>query len=89
MNEKLIELYDRCKKHNINISIKTCLSDACLKIQAECLAYCKRKGEYEHIRYMSRISIDDIGSSNIDIFEMLLNSMIRQISMKRKELQSE
>lgn len=89
MNEKILDFYKKCMHHNIAITIKPCLSDACIELQGDCLAYNKKNNKYEHIRYTNRISIDNIKSSKIDILELHMNDMFLQLIEKRRELQGE
>ena len=87
MNEKLLELYERCKRHNIGITIKTCLSDGWFEIRGETLAYWKNRGKYEHLYNQKVVTIDDLESYTIDIFEYTINQIFQELIEERRRLE--
>ena len=89
MNEKLLELYERCKKHNITITIKTCLSDGWFEIRGDTLAYYKKVGKYEHLYNQKVVTIDELESYTIDIIEYTINKIFQELMEERRRLENE
>lgn len=87
MNEKILQIYEKCMKHNITVTINTMLSHNVIKITGECLAYNRKTKEYDHLRYNKLISIDEIRDCNIDILECNINELFYQLLEKRKEIE--
>ena len=89
MNEKLLELYERCMRHNISISIKTCLSDGWVEIQGDTLAYHERTVEYEHLRIQKVVTVEDMESYTIDIVEYTINEIFQELLEERRKIENE
>ena len=89
MNEKLLELYERCMRYNISISIKTYLSDGWIEIVGNTLAYHKRTVEYEHLRIQKVVTVEDMESYTIDIVEYTINQIFQELIEERRKLENE
>lgn len=89
MDEKLLELYERCMRHNISISIKTCLSDGLVEIQGNTLAYHKNDVMYEHLRIQEVITVEDMKNYAIDIIEYTINKIFQELIEERRKLENE
>ena len=89
MNEKLLELYERCMRHNISISIKTCLSDGWVEIQGDTLAYHKNDEMYEHLRIQKVVTVEDMESYAIDIVEYTINIIFQELLEERRKIENE
>ena len=89
MTEKLLELYERCMRHNISISIKTYLSDGWIEIVGDTLAYHERTVEYEHLRIRKVVTVEDMESYTIDIVEYTINQIFQELIEERRKLENE
>ena len=89
MHEKLLELYERRMRHNISISIKTCLSDGWVEIQGDTLAYHKNDEMYEHLRIQEVITVEDMESYAIDIVEYTINIIFQELLEERRKIENE
>lgn len=87
MANKLVELFNRCKKHNITISIKPSLPDDSIDIRGECLSYVRELDDYEILRVTNRISISTLerySSIYTDVMEHEINNIFFELMRKRK-----
>lgn len=90
MNEKLLEIYDKCMKHNIPISMKFMLSDAAIEVTGEILAYDKSSKKYEHLRHEKWVSIHEMKRvNNIDLVASTIDEIFNALNNRKDELSSE
>lgn len=72
MSDKMLELFDKCMKHGITITIRPCLLDARIEI----------RGEYKHLACVQFVSIEEMRSCKIDIFEYAVDYVINKLLEK-------
>lgn len=87
MNEKLLEIYDKCKKHNISISISYLLSDAVIEVEGVMLAYDSKNKKYEELRYDKWVSIHEMKEvNNIDLVVLAIDEIFNVLNNRKDEL---
>lgn len=85
MNEKLLNLYDRCMKHNISISIKYLLSDSMVEVQGKTLLYNKAIQDYDLVKLEKLISIEEARLIDVDLLEHTINEIFYELIDKKGE----
>ena len=87
MNEKLLEIYERCINHNISISIKYLLSDAAIEVAGVTLAYDSKNMKYEKLRCKEWVSIHEMKNVNqIDLVELAIDKIFNALNNLKDKL---
>lgn len=87
MNEKLLEIYEKCKEHNISISIKYLLSDAVIEVEGVTLAYDSKNRKYEKLKCDKWVSIQQMRVvNNIDLVVSAINEIFIALNNRKDQL---
>ena len=90
MNEKLLEIYDKCMEHNITITIQYLLSDASIEIVGRMLAYNSKTRQYEKLYRDKWVSIHEMKSvNNVDLITFAIDEIFDELNSRKDELLSE
>lgn len=85
MDDKLLEVYEKCMKHNITISINYLLSDACIEVVGSTLIYHGPAIGYKVYKYDKWVSIDNIRESLCECVIPAIDCVFAAILNKREE----
>ena len=89
MNQKLLDIYEKCMKHNITISINYLLSDAAIEVEGKTLIYSEQEHIYNTIRYNKWISIHDMKNvvGDVDLLTLTVDDVFKHILNMKKRAQ--
>lgn len=87
MNEKLLEIYNKCMEHNISISIRYLLSHASIEVKGVILAYDSKNKEYKPLSYDKWVSIHEMKElNNIDLVVLAIDEIFNALNNRKNEL---
>lgn len=87
MNEKLLEIYDKCMKHNISISMQFMLSDAVIEVTGETLAYDTRAKKYKILKNEKWVRIHEMKEViGVDLVVLAIDEIFNNLNNRKNEL---
>ena len=87
MNEKLLEIYNKCRQHNIIISTRYFLSDVLIEVVGVMFVYDSKNKEYKPLCCKKWVSIHEMKDvDNIDLVVLAIDEIFNALNNRKDEL---